>query len=96
MCRLLPILVGFLLAACANQHVQTQAEADRAAAAAAAKDAADAASDAATCQSSGFQPNTPSYYRCLDSAEAAREHQDGSDRAALAGRLLGRPPPWWQ
>jgi hypothetical protein len=83
--RLLPFfVVGFVLAACAD-HPQTQAD-----------PAALAASDAAKCQSYGLQPDTPSYLKCLDKVADQRVQQETSERAGVAGRLLGQPPPWWK
>jgi hypothetical protein len=58
---------------------------------AAAAEAANAAADDAKCKANKLQPDTPAYQRCRDGLENAREQAEASDKAALAGRLLGRP-----
>jgi hypothetical protein len=65
-------------------HQQAQAKA-------AAAEAANAAADDAKCKANKLQPDTPAYQRCRDELENAREQAEANDKAALAGRLLGRP-----
>jgi hypothetical protein len=99
--------IGFVLAGCAGQSIgcsiglsddgcapkltdyQQQQEADAKAAAA---DAAAAAQDDAQCRAQGLQPDTPPYERCRAKLADQRAAAENSDRAAVAGRLLGRSP----
>jgi hypothetical protein len=67
-------------------ELQKQAEAK-----AAAEVAANAASDDAKCKAANLKPETPAYMRCRDQLESQREQGEKNDKAALAGRLLGRP-----
>jgi hypothetical protein len=101
------LLMGFVLASCAGQSIGCsiglsddgcapvgagsgqQQEADAKAAAA---DAAAAAQDDAQCRSQGLQPDTPPYERCRTKLADQRTFTENSDRAAVAGRLLGRSP----
>ena len=78
-------VLGGALAACSYQKEVDPSEL-------AAKEAANAAADAQKCQDKGLQPNTPAYNKCLDQAAEARERDEYQDRAAYAGRLLGRSP----
>jgi hypothetical protein len=73
------LLAAFLVAGCASQQreVQAQAEAD--------------AKDDAKCQSSGFQPGTAAYDQCLAKLADLRAQ---ADRSAISARLLNHPPPW--
>jgi hypothetical protein len=68
---------------------QQQQQAD---AKAAATQAANAAQDDATCRSYGLQPNTPAYSKCLTKLEDQRTNTEDSERAGVAGRLLGQSP----
>jgi hypothetical protein len=67
-------------------ELQQQAQAKAAAA-----EAANAAADDAKCKANKLQPDTPAYQRCRDELENAREQAEANDKAAVAGRLLGRP-----
>lgn len=53
-----------------------------------------AANDAAKCQSYGLQPGNPEYEKCLAQLADKRAQAETDNRAALAGRLQGQPPPW--
>ena len=101
------LLLAFVLAGCAGNSLacslglrhddcapgtlggQQQQEAD---AKAAASDAAAAAQDEATCRSYGLQPNTPKYEQCLTRLADQRTYTENSERAGVAGRLMGRSP----
>jgi hypothetical protein len=50
------------------------------------------AADDAKCQQQGYQPSTPDYEKCRSRLADQRAQAETNDRAALAGRLLGRPP----
>jgi hypothetical protein len=93
------LLMGLGLAGCAGQSIgcsiglsdcaPQQQETDAKAAAA---DAAAAAQDDAQCRAQGLQPDTPPYERCRTKLADQRAYTENSDRAAVAGRLLGRSP----
>jgi len=102
----LPILLALVLGGCANSlgcsmgfssgdcapgtlgyQQQQEAQAKQAA-----TDAANAAQDDAQCRAQGLQPNTPPYERCRDKLADQRTYADQSERAGVAGRLLGRSP----
>ena len=84
--RVVPILAICLLAGCASktpeqlaqEQAQTQAEA--------------AAADDAKCRSYGIQPGTPEFEKCVTKLAEMRAQREYNDRAALMGRLQGRPP----
>lgn len=50
------------------------------------------AQDDAKCQAHGYQPGTPEYERCRTRLADMHAQEEYNDRAALAGRLLGRLP----
>jgi hypothetical protein len=92
--------IGFVLAGCAGQSIgcsiglsddgcapkltdtQQRQEADAKA----------AAQDDAQCRAQGLQPDTPPYERCRAKLADQRADAENSDRAAVAGRLLGHSP----
>lgn len=77
---LLPLLAAFVLTGCAT-HSAEQAQADP------------ATVDAGKCQAAGYHPQTPEFEKCLAKLADMRAQAETNDRAALAGRLQGRPPP---
>ena len=81
---LLPIAAACFLAGCATQSQQAQTD--------------PAAVDDAKCQAAGYHPGTPDYEKCrtkvADMRAQAQAQAEVDSRAALAGRLQGRPPPW--
>jgi hypothetical protein len=88
---LLPILAALLLVGCANHS--PEAEAQRAAEAQA-QEAEGVAKDDAKCRSYGLVPGTPEFEKCLTKLADMRAQADSNSKAALAGRLQGRPPAW--
>jgi hypothetical protein len=75
-------LASFVLAGCASQSFNAQPQSN----------AEVAAADDAKCQAHGYQPGTPPYEKCRSQLTDQRVQAETDDRAALAGRLLGRPP----
>jgi hypothetical protein len=78
------ILTAVVLAGCATRSPQTEVQGQADA----------AANDAAKCQTYGLQPGNPEYEKCLTQLADKRAQADANNRAALAGRLQGQPPPW--
>jgi hypothetical protein len=48
--------------------------------------------DDAKCKAAGLQPGTHEFERCLQKLADQRAQADADSKAALASRLLGRPP----
>jgi hypothetical protein len=86
--RVVPILAICFLGGCASKTPEQQAQAEAQAQA----QAEGAAADDAKCRSYGLQPNTPEFLRCIDKLADLRAQREYNDRAALMGRLQGRPP----
>jgi len=84
---ILPVL-PLLLAGCANNSPQAQAQSQ------AQTEAQTAANDDAKCRSYGLQPATPAFEKCLTKLADLRAQAEQNDKAELAGRLLNRPPSW--
>ena len=84
---LLILAVLPLFAGCASKSpevlAQEQAQAD----------AQGAVADDAKCRSYGLTPATPEFEKCLTKLADMRAQADANQRAALADRLQGRPPP---
>jgi hypothetical protein len=72
------IVLAVLLGGCASAESEAQKQADA------------EATDDAKCRSYGYKSGTPDYDNCRAKLV---EQAEQADRAALAGRLLGRPPP---
>lgn len=75
-----PVLLALLLAGCGSFSGGQQAQVDV------------PAQDDAKCQAHGYQPGTPEYERCRTRLADMHAQDEYNDRAAQAGRLLGRLP----
>lgn len=81
-CRLLSVLLLVVLMGCSHSTEQTDAQLA----------AADNASDDAKCKALYLVPDTSAYQRCRDQLADQRAQAETSERAGIAGRLLGHQP----
>ncbi len=79
MSRLVLIVAALLLAGCAS-HSEPDPQST-------------AVADDAKCRAAGLTPGTPDFEKCLTKLADQRAKAELDSKAALAGRLQGRPPP---